>query len=129
MFFAANEGAHGQELWKVIDDGQTQGMSLDVSRFPATITAGVADGFTVTANVEALFGLIRDHHERFKNLGTQSRNIITILRSLAKVFTAVNDIHNKGSLAHPNELLEKDEAMLVINTAWTVLQYIDAKIR
>jgi hypothetical protein len=49
MFFAANDGAHGQELWKVIDDGQTQGMSLDVSRFPATITAGVAGGFTVTA--------------------------------------------------------------------------------
>lgn len=81
------------------------------------------------ANVEALFGLIRDHHENFENLGTRSRNILTILRSLAKIFTAINDIRNNASLAHPTELLDEDEAILVINTAWTVLQYIDAKIR
>jgi hypothetical protein len=81
------------------------------------------------ANVEALFGLIRDHHERFKDLGTRSKSIVTILRSLAKVFTAVNDIRNNASLAHPTELLEEDEAMLVTNTAWTALHYIDAKIR
>jgi len=55
-------------------------------------------------------------------------NIITILRPLAKVFTAVNDIRNNASLAHPNELLGEDEAMLAINTAWTALHYIDAKI-
>ncbi|GAH63627.1 unnamed protein product, partial [marine sediment metagenome] len=33
------------------------------------------------------------------------------------------------SVAHPNEdLLEKDEAMLVINVARTLLHYLDAKL-
>jgi hypothetical protein len=80
------------------------------------------------ANVEALFGLIRNQHARFKDLATRSKNIVTILRYMAKVFTAVNDIRNNESMAHPNELLEEEEAMLVINTAWTVLHYIDSKL-
>src|SRR5262249_50057007 len=48
LFFAADDGTHGSELWKLVDD-PTQASSLGVSGFPATITAGVAGSFTVTA--------------------------------------------------------------------------------
>ena len=48
LFFSADDGIHGTELWMLVD-GPTQGTSLDVSGFPATITAGVAGSFTVTA--------------------------------------------------------------------------------
>ena len=48
LFFSADDGIHGQELWMLVD-GPTQGTSLNVSGFPATITAGVAGSFTVTA--------------------------------------------------------------------------------
>src|SRR5262249_5605378 len=45
LFFAADDGIHGTELWKLVDD-PTQAASLDVSGFPATITAGVVGSFT-----------------------------------------------------------------------------------
>ncbi len=42
---------------------------------------------------------------------------------------AFNPIRNHGSVAHPNkDLLKKDEAMLVINVARTILHYLDAKV-
>jgi hypothetical protein len=41
---------------------------------------------------------------------------------------ALNPARNRGSIAHPNdELLDSDEAMLFINAARTVLQFLDAK--
>jgi ELWxxDGT repeat protein len=48
LFFAANDGIHGSELWRLVDV-PTQGTSLNVSGFPTTITDGVAGSFTVTA--------------------------------------------------------------------------------
>jgi hypothetical protein len=41
----------------------------------------------------------------------------------------LNPARNRGSIAHPNqEPLDFDEAMLFINAARTVLQYLDAKL-
>jgi ELWxxDGT repeat protein len=48
LFFSADDGVHGYELWKVVA-GPTQSTTLNVSGFPATITAGVTGTFTVTA--------------------------------------------------------------------------------
>jgi hypothetical protein len=48
LFFTANDGIHGIELWVLADDA-SQGTSLAVSEFSVTITAGVAGSFTVTA--------------------------------------------------------------------------------
>jgi ELWxxDGT repeat protein len=48
LLFTADDGIHGTELWKLVDD-PTAAASLAVSGFPATITAGVAGSFTVTA--------------------------------------------------------------------------------
>jgi ELWxxDGT repeat protein len=44
LYFAADDGIHGQELWTV-----AAGPGMAVSGLPATITAGVAGSFTVTA--------------------------------------------------------------------------------
>jgi hypothetical protein len=41
---------------------------------------------------------------------------------------ALQPIRNNASVAHPNEaLLDAPEAMLVVNTARTLLHYLDAK--
>jgi ELWxxDGT repeat protein len=48
LFFTANDGIHGTELW-VLVDSTTQGTSLAANGFPATITAGIAGSFTITA--------------------------------------------------------------------------------
>jgi hypothetical protein len=128
-----------ESTWRAIEDAKvllkTNGPISAVDRVHTAIHAYlklICDVAEITcnpdANVEALFGLIRDQHMRFKDLATRSKNIVAILRSMAKVFTAVNDIRNNESMAHPNELLEEDEAMLVINAAWTALHYIDSKL-
>jgi ELWxxDGT repeat protein len=48
LFFATDDGTHGTELWKLVDSA-SQGTSLVASGFPATITAGVAGNFAITA--------------------------------------------------------------------------------
>ena len=49
---------------------------------------------------------------------------------MATILDSMNSLRNRASVAHPNEsLLEDPEAMLVINSARTVLHYIDAKMR
>jgi ELWxxDGT repeat protein len=47
LYFTASESAHGEEPWLLAPD--SNGPTLEVSGFPATITAGVAGTFTVTA--------------------------------------------------------------------------------
>lgn len=75
-----------------------------------------------------LFKLLRQHHPALRNLGARSQDIERILQSSANIMDALNPIRNNASVAHPNEeLLNKEEAMLVINVTRTLLHYLDAK--
>ncbi|MBD2294034.1 abortive infection family protein [Anabaena sphaerica FACHB-251] len=77
-----------------------------------------------------LFKLLRQQHPAFQNIGVRSQDIEKILQSCAGIMDVLNPIRNSASLAHPNEdLLEKNEAMLVINVARTLLHYLDAKLK
>ncbi len=76
-----------------------------------------------------LFKQIREKHPAFRNLGPRSDDIIRVLRALATILDSFNPLRNKASIAHPNPvLLPETEAMLVINTARTILHYVDEKI-
>jgi hypothetical protein len=75
-----------------------------------------------------LFKLLRQQHPALQKNGVQSSDTDRILQALAVIMDALNPIRNKASLAHPNkDLLDKDEAMLVINAARTLLHYLNAK--
>jgi hypothetical protein len=75
-----------------------------------------------------LFKLLRQQHPVLQNLGARSQDIERVLQSFANIMDALNSIRNNASIAHPNEdLLGKDEAMLVINATRTLLHYLDAK--
>lgn len=75
-----------------------------------------------------LLKLLRQDHPALHNLGARSQDIERILQSSANIMDALNPIRNKASVAHPNDhLLNKEEAMLVINVARTLLHYLDAK--
>lgn len=77
-----------------------------------------------------LFKLLKHQHPRLQALGVHQGPIVQVLRSLGAVMDALNPARNRGSVAHPNEeLLDDDEAMLFINAARTVLQYLDVKLR
>lgn len=76
-----------------------------------------------------LLKLIRQGHPSLQNMGSRSQDIERVLHSFASIMDALNPIRNNASIAHPNvDLLEKDEAMLVINAARTLLHYLDAKL-
>jgi len=75
-----------------------------------------------------LFKLLRQHHSALQDLGSRSQDIKRILQSSASIMDALNPIRNNASVAHPNEdLLNREEAMLVINIVRSLLHYLDAK--
>jgi len=81
------------------------------------------------ATMTSLFKMLRERHPAFGDLGPRSQDIVQILRSMSAVMDALNPIRNSASVAHPNEeLLDGPEAMLVINSARTILHYLDAKL-
>jgi Abortive infection C-terminus len=60
---------------------------------------------------------------------TRAQDILQVLRSCSAIMDALNPVRNRATVAHPNaELLQKEEAMLVINVARTLLHYLDAKL-
>jgi len=81
------------------------------------------------ATITQLFKILRQGHPRLRALGNHSETVTKILQSLANVVDSLNPARNRGSMAHPNEhLLDKDDALLTINAAKTVFQYLDAKL-
>ena len=52
------------------------------------------------------------------------------MRSSASIVDAMGTLRNRASLAHPNEeLLDHDEALLVINLARSLLRFLDSKLK
>ncbi len=76
----------------------------------------------------ALFKLIREQHPAIAPAGPRAQDITQILKTLGSILDVLNPIRNNASMAHANDLLDPAEAMLVINSARTILHYIDAKL-
>lgn len=86
--------------------------------------------FKDEANVTALFSQLRSNHPAFQNVGNNSPNVDRMIRSLGAILDVFNPIRNRESMSHPNEvLLDEPEAILFINIARSVLQYINTKMR
>lgn len=76
-----------------------------------------------------LFKILRQKHPAFDDLGPRTNEIDRVLNSFANILDALNPVRDHASEAHPNEdLLGKNESLLVINVGRTLLHYIDAKI-
>lgn len=81
------------------------------------------------AGINALFKLLREHHPALNQPGPHGETTTKFLRPLMGIMDAMNPARNWGSLAHPNEeLLGKDEAMLIVNASRAVFQYLNAKL-
>jgi hypothetical protein len=77
----------------------------------------------------ALMKQLRDHHPALSNLGPREQDIVQVLRAVSSIMDSLNPIRNNASVAHPNDqLLDDDEAMLVINVTRSVLHYLDSKL-
>jgi hypothetical protein len=63
------------------------------------------------------------------DLGPRGEDIKRILRTSASIVDAMGTLRNRASLAHPNEdILDRDEALLVINVGRSLLRFLDSKL-
>lgn len=77
----------------------------------------------------ALFKRLRGQHPALAAEGPRADDIKKICNSLGAILDAFDPLRNQASVAHPNpELLGEEEAMLVINTARTILHYLNGKL-
>lgn len=85
--------------------------------------------FRPDATMVALMKQLRDQHPALSNLGPREQDIAQVLRALSSIMDSLNPIRNNASVAHPNDqLLDHNEAMLVINVTRSVLHYLDGKL-
>jgi hypothetical protein len=76
-----------------------------------------------------LFKAVRGQHTAFKERGTRSDDVAKLLGAMATIVDVLNPLRNKASVAHPNQqLLAEPEALLVINSVRTLLNYLDMKL-
>jgi hypothetical protein len=77
----------------------------------------------------ALLKKLRNEHPKLQHLGPRSQDIERILNASGSILDVLNPVRNNASVARPNEqLLGRDEALLVINVGRTLLTYLDAKV-
>jgi hypothetical protein len=82
-----------------------------------------------TESSSALFRRLRSQHPALTDEGPRSEDIRKICNSMGAILDALDPLRNQASVAHPNpELLGEEEAMLVINSARTILHYLNSKL-
>jgi hypothetical protein len=91
--------------------------------------ASLAEGLGLRQTTSQLFKRLRSH-PAFAEAIPQQDEAERLLNGLATALDALNPLRNHGSAAHPNEfLLDEPEALLAINSARTILHYIDLRIK
>lgn len=81
------------------------------------------------ASLTKLFKALRLKHPSLVSPDAHSEDIGRVLVGLSSVLDSLNTLRNRGSTAHPNPvLLHRNEALLFVNAARTILQYLDAKL-
>lgn len=80
--------------------------------------------------IQDMWSKIKSEHPDF-NIDVKEfhKPINQIVTTVGKTLENVNEIRNDKSFSHPNEeIIEENEAKLVINLSRVILQYIDSKI-
>lgn len=81
------------------------------------------------SSLPALLKEIRNNHPAFMSDAVRRDEITKVLRSMGAIADSLSVLRNNASAAHPNSvLLEEPEAMLAVNAARTMLNYIDLRL-
>lgn len=71
-----------------------------------------------------------EKHQEFAGSSVHSDKTVKVLRAFGSALDAINQVRNRGSIAHPNEqLVDEADAMLVVNAARSILRYFDDRLR
>lgn len=77
-----------------------------------------------------LIKALRQHLPVLQDAGPRGQDVSSILKAIGSILGSLDPIRNRASGAHPNEaVLAEPEAILVIDAARTVLNYLDRKLR
>lgn len=81
------------------------------------------------ASITGLLKTLKIGHPGLRELGVHSAELVKILNSFGSIVDALNTLRNHASVAHANEnLLEEDEALLVVNAVRTLFNYLVRKL-
>ncbi len=81
------------------------------------------------ASATELLKQLRENDGRLRALVEGSEQTKRIVMALASVVDAASTLRNTASAAHPSmQMLQRAEAMLVINAARSLIHYLDAKL-
>lgn len=81
------------------------------------------------ATTAQVFKLLRQHHPALSDLGGQHESLLKIMQGMSAVIDGLSTQRNNASLAHANDdLLGREDALLAINAARTLIQFLDAKM-
>lgn len=75
-----------------------------------------------------LLKCLRQQHPAFRTDLPRNKDLEKILNAFGTILDSLNKLRNDFSLAHPNPLLDDSAARLAINSARTILHYLDAKL-
>jgi hypothetical protein len=82
------------------------------------------------ASLTTVFKIIREQFPEFSTTIPHDAEAKRVFGSIASALDSLNTIRNRGTLAHPNDLLlDAPEAMLYINLSRAVLGFIETKTR
>lgn len=82
-----------------------------------------------TATATALIASLREDGRLLPDTPHHREQVVKVLRSLTAVVDSIGSLRNNASMAHPNEgLVRPPEAVLLINTARAIIQYVDSKM-
>lgn len=77
----------------------------------------------------SLIKALRKQLPAFQNAGARGQDVSAILQAISSILGSLDPIRNRASGAHPNEtVLAEPEALLVIDAARTVLNYLNRKL-
>jgi hypothetical protein len=81
-------------------------------------------------SLTGFFKILREQFPEFSGVVAHDNEAKRVFGSIATALDSLNTIRNRGTLAHPNEiLLEAAEAMLFINLSRAALGYIDTRVK
>jgi hypothetical protein len=81
------------------------------------------------AGMTDLIKALRQHLPALQDQGPRAQEVSSILKAIGSILGSLDPIRNRASGAHPNEeVLEEPEALLVIDAARTVLNYLNRKM-
>lgn len=77
-------------------------------------------------NPSDMYGVLKNREPRFFSENEFSQDIVKIHRSTTKILDVLRRVRGEGSLAHSNEIVDKQQAVLCVHIIGSLIMYLNA---